>query len=71
MDLRIVTRQSCEKFRPVPPFFVIRRLPGRLRGTCSSRHDTSSKQQQSQPNIFAVTVIVVVLGRSYSFPASS
>ena len=36
--------------------------------------NNNSKQQQSQPNIFAVTVIVVALGRTLhyiSFPAAS
>ena len=46
----------------------------RLRGKSSRLHNSSSKQQQSPSNIFAVTVVVVALGHSlycFSFPAAS
>ena len=65
--------QSCEYFRPVAFFFVIRRMFV-CRGDRSRRHNNNSKQQQSQPNLFAVTVIVVELGPSVcfiSFPTAS
>ena len=48
------------------------RLSVRMRGNRSRRHNSSSKQKQSQPNLLAATVIIVALGRSlyfYLFPS--
>ena len=44
--------------------FLCRSTSVRLWGKRSRRHGNSSKQHQSQPNVFAVTVIVVALDRS-------
>ena len=53
------TTQSCDNFRPVPLFFVIRSV--RLWGVPSRRHKNSGKRKQSQSNTFAVVVIAVAL----------
>ena len=68
MELRIVARRkSFEYFHPVPFLFLIRRPSVRLWGKRSRHHNNSSTQQQSQRSIFAVTVVVVALGRSLYF----
>ena len=72
VELRVLTytAKSCEYFSPRASFlFVIRRLFV-CGGSRSRRHYSSSKLQQSQPNIFAVTVIVIALGRSLNLPLS-
>ena len=48
-------RESCAYFSLVPLFYVNPRLSVRLWGARSRRHSNSSKQQQSQLNILAVT----------------
>ena len=50
---------ELRSFRPVPVLFVIQRL----RVESFRRHSNTCKQQQYQPDIFAVTVFVVALGR--------
>ena len=58
----------------MPLFFVVRRLSVRLWGKRDRRHNNNSRQRQSQPNIFAVTIIVVAFGHSLylvCFPPAS
>ena len=50
--------------------FLRRSTSVRLWGKRSRRHSSSRKQQQSQPNVFAVAAIVVALGRSLYFVSS-
>ena len=72
MELRIVTRHRAASFSLRAS--LCHSMSVRLRGERSRRHNNSSRQQQSQINVFAVTVIVVALGRSMhfiSFPAAS
>ena len=75
VSIRLHTTPSCEYFRPVPTLESLCLLTYvRLWGGRFRRHNDSSKQQQSQPNTFAVAVVVATLGRSLhfrSFPDAS
>ena len=77
VSIRIYTTQSYGYFRPVPNVLWMSFLTSiRLWGERFRRHNNSRKQQRFQPNIFAVTVVVVARGRSLynlvlCFPAAS
>ena len=68
MTLRILTRFRAASILAEPLFFVIRRLfvSG---GSALAPIMTAASGSSSQPDIFAVTVIVVALGRSLCFMA--
>ena len=73
MKLGVITRRRAASIF-APCLFLHHSTSVRLWGKCSRRHNNSSMHQQSQPNTFAVTVIVVALGRPLyfiSFPAAS
>ena len=66
MELRIHPSVSDAELRVFSPraSSLCHSTSVRVWGERSRRHNRSSKQQQSRPNIFAVTVVVVPLGRS-------
>ena len=67
MELRLLTRRILLRVFSLHASFPSHSTSVRLWGKRCRRHINSSQQQQVQPNIFAVTVIVVALGRSLYF----
>ena len=61
------TTQSCEPVVPPRASFLCHSTPARLWGKRSRGYGSNSKQQQSQPSLFAVTAIAVALSRSLYF----
>ena len=60
MEVRIYTRHSPAGTYALC-FYLCHSMYVRLWGKCSRRHNTSSKQHLSKPNVFADTFIVVAL----------